>query len=899
MSRMSEFWRKLLLLFQRERMERELAEEMEAHIHELTEEKLRTGMSPEEAERAARKQFGEPMHLRSSSRAAWGWPRLESLVQDVGHGLRILRRNPGFAAAAVLSLALGIGVNVTVFGFLNGVFWGPIPGTTDSEELVAVYQYFEREQGEGGYHTSFSWPAAAFFQEHAVSFTGMAASTPWEFGVRAGAGTEKLIGEVVSPDYFSVLGIPMAVGRGLGRGGRAGEGDALEVVLAYGYWQRALGGDREVVGGTIWIGGSAFTVVGIAQPGFRGLLAQASLRPELWIPAGAYRQALPSLGGFDMLGSWGAQNFTLVGRRREGVGLEQARRDLERVSGLLLEQRPEREGLRPLVYAAERVRFWPGQRERLMPFLHFVALLGVIVLVMACANVGSLLVVRARRRQRELAVRLSLGAGRGRLARQLLTENLLLVLLGGVAAMLLASWISGLLVRNSGIAPSLTGWGALLDPLSLLFTSAVLLITGTIITLFPLSTALRSGLSTASHLGAGTVGRRRSRIHEFLVAAQVALTVVLVAGAGLFLQTLHKARTAEVTREPERVLTAELDLGAAGYAEERGQAAYEGLLREIRALPGVEEAALVRIVPLGGRRGGVDLLLDAGGGGEEVKEVQVGRNVVSEGYFRTIGIPLVRGRSFSTADRAASRPVVIVNEVLVRRLFGEEEMIGRTLRFGSEPEEPVTIVGVVRDGKFRTYRSDPEPTVYLPLAQRFQPAMNLEIRTAGPPTGLAPVLRRRVAAIDRDIVLTDIQTHADRMRSLLSRERLSAFVLTSLGALALLLAAAGLFGLLSYIVSGRRRELGVRMALGAAPGRIVRQVLGEVVVTVVPGAGVGVVAALALGQAVRGLLYGVGPAEPIILGMSIGVLLLAAGLAAVLPARRAVGIDPVRALRVE
>ena len=480
---------------------------------------------------------------------------------------------------------------------------------------------------------------------------------------------------------------------------------------------------------------------------------------------------------------------------------------------------------------------------------------------------------------------------RWRLARQLLTENLLLVLLGAAAALLLATWASGILTGYSGIHPSLGGWKALADPLTLLFTAGLILVTGTLITLFPLRAALRTGLQTASHMGRGSVGTGRSLAHELLVAGQLALTLALVAGAGMFLLTLAEARSADVTAAPGQVLTAEVDLSPTDRGEAEGQKVFNDLLAGLRARPDVEAASLVWIVPLGGRRGGTSMVHEG--------TVQVGFNVVSEDYFRTIGIPLLRGRSFSAADGPDAAPVTVVNEAFAERFLEADQALGSTIHLENRPDPPLTVVGIVRDGRFRNYRARPEPTIYLPLGQAYRSSMHLEVRTAGPLAELVPYLRGRIEAIDPGIALTGLRTHADRMRSVLSRERLSAFVLSLLGVLAVVLAAVGLFGLLSYMVAGRRKEIGVRMTLGAAPDRIVREVIGDMTVPLVTGVLAGLLGAAAFGYAVRSLLFGVDPADPAVLGGSVAVLLVTAAAAAVLPVRRAVGIDPVRALRVE
>jgi predicted permease len=482
--------------------------------------------------------------------------------------------------------------------------------------------------------------------------------------------------------------------------------------------------------------------------------------------------------------------------------------------------------------------------------------------------------------------------------RQLLTENLALAGLGGIAGLVVAAWTSRFLAGFHQAFRLPLDVDAGFDFRVLAFAAVVSVLAGIVLALIPARAASRCELATALKADTGTAGLRRLRTTQILVIAQVSLSTVLLLGAGLFVSTLQNARSVDISVHPENVLLSSLDLASRDYDEARGSVLYARILESIRGLPGVRDAALVFVVPLGGRRGGTNVEVRPPGGGAPMP-AQVGFNVVTPGYFRTIGIPVVRGRDLNDADRRGSAAVAVINDEMARSLFAGSEPIGREFLLKWPPAGMVEVVGVVRDGRFRSYRTEPEPTVYVPLAQRYMPAMSLEVRTTGNPASLVGAIRTAVAALDKDLPLADFKTLKAHFEDALSQERLIASLLSGFGVLALGLAAIGIYGVLSNSVAQRTREIGVRLALGADRRAVQLSVVVNAMRPVGLGLAIGVATALVLTRLVKNLLFGLSPTDPYVIGGSAATLLLVALLASYMPARRAARVDPVTALRHE
>jgi predicted permease len=839
--------------------------------------------------------------LRKKSRDASGWAFAESAWRDLQLGLRSLCHSPGFMAVALVSLALGIGANVAIFTFINALFLSPLPVVADSGGLVAVHY---RTRGGAGYFDSMSYPGFEYVRAANHGFTDLFAYSTWTVTVRTGDGSEAATAELVSPNYFAVLGVRATVGRTfLPTEGLIPGADPV-VVVAHDFWQQRLNADRSIVGRSLQVGDGAFTIVGIAPKGFQGLSLQWERPPAFWLLASMSGYAVPDLR--DVMNQWGNHSFSVLGRMRRGLNLAQATADLAATTLRMQSDHPEsgpvlaEDGvLTPVLVPATRSRFSPALVPDIVDFLKLLGATAALIFLIACFNVAGLVLARATRRRDELALQLSLGATPGRLIRQLLTENALLSFFGSVAGLLVARWCASGLSWFGQAFRTRLAIDSSIDFRVFGFAFAVASACILVLTALPARLASRASLTAVISGGvSSTAGtRRRGRAQQLLVVVQVALSVVLVVGASLFVRTLQNARAVDPTVRPQEVLLGEVNLRAAHYDEARGSRFYSQVLDRLRSLPGVSDAALVFVVPLGGRRGGTDIVIDRQKGTEPGKAVQVGFNVVTPGYFRTVGLPMVGGRDLAESDRANAGPVAVINEVMAQRMFAGRSPIGERFLLQWPPAKIVEVVGVVRDGRFRNYRSPMEPTVYVPLAQRYQPVMTLEVRTAANAGPMLPAIRRELAAIDKTVPLTRTRTVKAHFDAALARERLTASLLSVAGGLALLLAAVGLYGILSYMVAVRTRELGIRMALGAPPSRIVRVVLARLLVLVAIGLAAGTIGARILAPLGRRLLFGVEPTDPFSVVTAAVILIVTAALALWLPARRASRIDPVIALR--
>lgn len=891
-------------LWQRRRVARELDDELRFHLEMETQSSIQAGMSPGEARRAALRDFGGVEQIKEAVRdvrTLW----LDSLWQDVRVAFRMLRRNPGFAAVSLLSLALGIGVNLSIFSFVNALFLRPPAGVADAGSLVSIHH---RSRTTGRF-TGASYPDFEYYRQHASSFSGVIAYTSFSMTVRAGDTAESVEGELVSDNYFSVLGTHANAGRLLdGRDSLPGADPAI--VVSYDCWQTRFGGDAEIIGRTVHVGSALATIVGVAPPGFRGLVIEGTEPPSLWVPVSLYKQAVPALADVDvsfdhLFKSWGTQTFNVTGRLKSGTQLRQAIAEMTTLAAQLDRERaaawlaPSSDyvSLDVLLVPAGQSRVSPSDRGTVVRFLGVLTAVALLILLIACFNVANLILARATSREHEIAVRGSLGASWGRVVQQLLTENLTLSVLAAAVSVPVAIWTSRILTGFGPASPMSVAVDAAIDGRVIAFAIALAVITGAFLTVFPARMAARASMSRA--LGRRSRGfASRLSAQSFLVAVQVALSVVLIIGTGLFVRTLLNALAVDITVRSDHVLLARLDPGAARYEPDRGRRLYAELLDRVRVLPGVVDAAEVFIVPLGGRRGGtkVEWPAHAAGG---LRSAQVGFNAVSTRYFQTVGIPLVTGRDFTDADQHGSPRVALINHVMADRFFPGRNPIGERFVVTWRPESQVEVVGIVRDGKFRSYSVDAEPVVYVPLRQQYVSPVTLEVRAAENPLALVPAIRRELAAIDRNLPLTGIQTARSHFETTLWRERLIATLLSGLGLLALALATIGIYGVLSFAVAQRTWEIGVRVALGARPASVLSLIIGRMLGVVATGAAAGALIAVALTRVVRSLLYDVNPSDPLVILSGMLALLTVALLAAFAPARRAVAVDPTTALRLE
>jgi predicted permease len=885
--------------FRRKHWDEERARELEAYLEAETDENIARGMSAEEARYAAHRKLGNTTLIREEiyHMNSLGW--LETLGQDLRFGLRQLRKNPGFTAVAVLTLALGVGANTAIFSFVDQLLLRPLP-FPESNRLVSLC--YRSAQTSDVYNGSVSFPDYVFYRDHNTTLAALAAYSDIDVGMRLGDRQVRIPGEIVSYNYFSVLGVSPFRGRWFLPDEDAVPGRNPVVVLGYGLWQQALGSDPAVVGRHVVINGVSFTVVGIAPRNFIGWRLDRATKPEFWIPTMMYPVALPEIGQFDLQHVVGAEWLSAVGRLKAGFTMAQAQADfayrLEQLKQTLWRGVwQSTDG--PLQYVgvlipANEARIDPGSRKTVRTFLSMLMAVAGLVLLIACSNVANLMLSRAVRRRNEMGVRLALGAGRRRLFQQLLTESLLITSLGSIAGVMLAVAAAKFLasVHQPFKMPLL--FSPNFDTRVLAFTLIVASLIAVLFGLIPLRQGAR--LDLVSFFKGGSGPRRvRSKIgmQQFLISIQVALSVVLLIGAILFVRTLRNAEAADPTRDPGGVLLFKIDLTERKYDEARGKQFFSDLLARVHALPGVRSAAVVYIVPMGGWRGGNDIIPHPGD-----KPVQVDFNDVSEEYFQTVGLPIARGRSFNARDRAGAPNVAIINEQMAQRFWPGGDPIGKQIGL-ENPNRLAEIIGIVRDGRFRNYRASIQPCYYVPFSQEYLGRMSLEVRAAGDPMRLVAPVRRAIHDLDEELIIGNVWTLKSFRDEGLGQERTSAALLSGFGVLAVVLAGIGLYGVLAFAVARRTHEIGIRMALGASRSNVLRLVTTQGMALTLVGLAAGLVCAFGLTRLIASALYGVQPTDPITFAGAAAFVSLVALVASYIPARRATKVDPMVALRYE
>jgi putative ABC transport system permease protein len=868
----------------RERVDAETEEEMRLHLELRAERLEREGMSAEAARREAARRFGPPEEARRELRRAArqreerarAGDRLGAVAQDVRHAGRRLLRAPGFTLVAVLTLALGIGANSAMFSVVNAVLLRPLP-LEEPERLVRLFTV-ERAP------TEVSGPDFMDFRAQARMLE--LAAMERESRTLTGAGeAERVRVGVVTPGFFELLRASPVLGRTFAEE-EMEPGRHRVAVLSHGFWRQRFDADPGVVGRTVRLDGEEHEVVGVAPPGFDYPDERA-----LWVPV--VREGMFAT-------SRRAVYLTVLGRLREGVTLERAEAEVGTIAARLEEAYPESNTgvgatLRPLREVVV------GDTRR--PLLVLLGAVGFVLLI-ACANVANLVLARAATREGEFAVRMALGAGKGRLVRHLLTESLLLGALGGAVGLLLAVGGTRLLVAlgPEGI-PRVETVGV--DATVLAFTAGVALLTGVLFGLAPALQVRRASLGTLLRGGGrGAAGGRGNRVRAGLIVAETALAVVLLVGAGLLLRSFTGLVRVDPGIRSEGVLAFGLALPEARYAEEhRVRAFHADLLERLESIPGVGGAGSVLVLPLSGTSVSLGFAVAGRDPLPAGQRQTMQMRIASEGYFPAVGIPLVRGRSFTAQDREGSPPVVVLNEAAVRRFFPGEEPLGQRILLGWVRDSvPIggEVVGIVGDVRHFGPGEEPPPEIYLPLSQVPNPAMNVVVRTtAADPLALAGAIRAELRALDPELAPGEIRPLDRVVSERVAQPRLYALLLSLFAAVALVLAAVGIFGVMSYSVAQRTREIGIRMALGAAAPAVQRLVVGRALLLTLAGLGLGTLGALALTRLLEGQLYGVAAADPATFLAAAALLAGVALLAGYLPARRATRVDPLVALRSE
>ncbi len=801
------------------------------------------------------------------------------VFRDVRYGLRAMRANPGVTAVAVLTLALGIGANTTIFGFLNEGLLRPVPRAIDPGRLVQLRRQFEGSDTEG-----FSHPGYVDYRDRARSFSGLMAYRDAGLLLGTGGRPEEIQGGIVTGNHFQVLGIRPALGRLMGPDDDRTPGAHPVAVLSHALWKSRFGADPGVIGRPIVLNGYPFSVIGVAPDGFRGVELGSKL--DLWIPLAMEKQARPM---FPTLNDRFFTSLSVVGRLRPGVSLEQAQAEL-RVLARQLEE--PRKGRQPRVLVVSGIRLVPEWRTYFLGLWRVLMAMVGLVLLVACANVANLMLARATARRREIAVRLAIGAGRTRLLRQLLTESVLLAVMGGVAGLGVAYWGGELF---QWLYHEEVDFG--IDRRILGFTLAVSLASGILFGLAPALACVR--LDLVSSLKGAAAGRGDSRVgfRQALVVSQVALSLVVMVVAGLFVRTLGNLQSIDPGFERRGVFFVQFDLRVAGYSQARGKALYAELLERVGALGQVRSASLADTLPPGWMW---DAEVETETGAPRAP-VKAGKNVVGEKYLETLGIALVEGRAFSPADREGAPGVAIVNESLAHRLWPGERAVGKRFRFLGifGPRPFIEVIGVARDGKYAYFAEKPQPFLYLPFAQDYQPQMKLVARAAGDLGSAIAAVRDQVAAADPNLPFPKLLTMDQHIAESLTNERMNATMIGIFGLLALLLSSVGVYAVTSYAVERRTAEIGIRLALGARPADVLRAVLGNAMALTGAGLLAGTLLALAAIPLIQADLFGVGAADPVSYAAAALVLAAVTLLAAYVPARRVLRIDPATALRYE
>jgi len=816
---------------------------------------------------------------------------MQILWQDLRFGLRMLLKNPGFTLVAVITLALGIGANTAIFSFVNSLFLRPLPAP-NPDRVARLYA----EDTQGRKFDVFSYPNYADLRDRSQTLQALAAHSSVAASVGLGAGAENSEGEVVTGNYFDVLGINAALGRALLPEDDQTPGAHPVVVISHAFWQRRLGADKSAVGKKLYINGHPFTVVGVMPEGFKG--TYQAFAADFWAPMMMQAQVRPRGMTLDSRG-WGWLSGTA--RLKPGVTLAEAQAELDRLTKQILQESPRGNrgvaGFRLFPASALPEQFRQGASGMLGFFMAVVGL----VLLAACANIAGLTLARMTARHREVAVRQSLGATRLRLVRQWLTESLLLALLGSAAGLLFALWaVDGLMALAP---PDFMDFspGPRLDALVLAFTLAVSVVAGVLCGLFPALRASRADLVAALKEGgsAAAGGRHRSRLQQAFVVTQVAVSLVLLVVAGLLLRSLQTAAAFDPGFKTDNLLLAQIDLRRQGYSQEQGQAFHRQLTERLKSLPGVRAATSAVIVPLGTGKESRGVSIPGHVAPDGGAFISIANNVVGSDYFAAMGIPLLRGRDFDERDaQPGARPVTVINETMAKRFWPNREAVGQSIQTSADGPA-IEIVGVVRDIKYYSLAEEPRPYVYTSAAQSYAPDVTMHIRTAGDPKALIRAAQKEIESLDPNVAITKLTTFAELRQAPLFPSRAMAIVSSLFGLLALLLAAVGIYGVTSYTVGQRTREVGIRIALGAERGDILRLIIGQGVMITLIGVGVGLVAALALTRFLSSLLFGVSATDPLAFVLIAFLLTFVALLACWIPARRATKVDPMVALRCE
>lgn len=812
---------------------------------------------------------------------------MRSLLSDVRYGLRNFVKRPGFTAIAVVTLALGIGANTAIFSLINTVLLRPLP-VPHPEQLTEVYGTVHN----GADYTIQSYLNYKDYRDRNDVFSGLIAYRFAPMSISQESRNERVWGYLVSGNYFEVLGVQPFLGRYFTAEEDKTPGTYPFAVISYGCWQKRFASDRSIVGQTLTLNSHAFTVIGVAPQGFIG--TEVAYAPEIFVPLTMAHEVEP---GSNWLDSRDSDNLFVVGRLKPGVTTAQAESALTAITFQLGKEYPqenEGRGVRLLTPGL----FIPDIRNSVVGFSS--VLMGVVglVLLLACVNLANLLLARSTERRKELAIRLAMGASRARIVQQLVTESVMLSLAGGFGGLLLAAWINNLVTSIKLPTDIALIFDLRLDWRVLLFALSVSLATGVVFSLLPALQSSNPELVPALKDDSSLSGFRRSRLRNSLVVVQVAVSLVLLVCAGLVVRSLQAAQKTRPGFTPENAVALSFDLGLQGYTEEKGRAFQRQVIERTQNIPGVHSVALTSTVPLTLDYSYTSIYVEGQAITNNTQLPVAVPNEISPNYFHAMEIPL-RGRDFSERDDKKESRVAIINETFARRFFAGQEAIGRRFNF-SGPDEPYwEVIGVAADGKYNSLGEDPKAAFYRPLLRDYSTNATLVARIIGDSNSALAALRGELQRMDPALPLYNVQTLSEHMSVPLFPFRMAATVLGSFGILAIVLAAIGIYGVMSYVVAGRTREIGVRIAVGAARRDVLILIIKQGMTLAIIGLGIGLLIAFGVAQLMAKILFGVSPADLVTFAGVTLLLGMVAMLACYIPARRAMKVDPLAALRYE
>jgi predicted permease len=879
-----------------DRVHDEITEEMRGHIDLLAEEYVRRGMPPEQARREAEQRFGHLLQIREHAYDVRGGGWVESCVQDLRYGLRTLRGNPGFAAVAVATLALGIGSTTAIFSLVNAVLLRPLP-VSHPEELTALYSAYRGEEYVGDW----SYPQYRDIRDRSGIFAGVAAQSGLNLSVTIGDRAELLWGNIVSENYFSVLGMKPAAGRLFVPEDDRGAGANPIAILSHDTWVNRFAADPDVAGRPIRINGHPFTVIGVAPTGFHGTRLMGYWA-EMWVPLMSYAQVMPGSG--DLLQQPANAWLLLIGRMAPGLRIGEAQARTATFARRLGDEQSGTNRLQGAVAIPAGTQFdnpfWFPRRTIL-----FASRLGLgaalMVLLVACSNVANLLVARASGRRKEIATRLALGATRIRLVRQMLTESVILAALACPAGLALARVAQTLSAGFVPPSPFRLGFAEAVDSTVVWFAVAASAATALLFGLTPAFRATRTTVvpDLKSETPTATVGGRRVELRSLLVVTQIAFAAALIICTALFARSLNSARRIDVGFQRADRFVMSFDLSIAGYDAVRGDRFEREVLRRVRELPGVASASMVWPLPMDyeGFTTGVFVAGKTETPDRESEPVWSSR--ADPQYFATMGTAVVAGREFTEQDDSNAPAVVLVNETMARRYWPGGDAVGRELRVGGRTGRVLRVVGVVRDGKYILLSEQPMPALWTPLRQQYSSWVELVVHAAGDAGGVQPTVRAAIQQMDPNVAVFGAQSIEVYLKRALNLAETEAYTAATFGTMALLMSLLGLYGVISYSVAQRTREVGIRIALGARAGDVLRLVLRQAWQLSAIGVAAGTLLGFALAQVVASLLYEISARDARVFVITPLVLMAVTLLAASVPARRATRVDPLSALRSE